>query len=145
MNTANILEHNRVILCHFDSYSCALNFARSGDTVLTPTPLPASVSDTPPPEPAGEQYAPDAVLDAVITKYGLNAAQLKIDAGFEAWLSAGESAPIRIHLVRISSPDIPHVAIEPLGAVFKPISQMRGMPPVELNLMRRVFDLIMGG
>lgn len=144
MNTANILDHNRIILCHFDSYSCALNFARYGDTILAPAPLPPSASDTPPLETAGEQHAPDAVLEAMVAKYGLNPAQLKIDEGFEAWLS-GESGPIRVHLVRISSPDIPHEAIEPMGAVFKPISQMRGMPATELNLMRQVFNLIMGG
>lgn len=143
MDTAHVFARNRVILSHFDSYSCALNFARSGDTILTP-PLAASASDAAAVEQPGEEYAPAAVLKAVVEHYGLNADQLKIDKGFEAWL-AGESAPIRVHLVRISSPDIPHAAIEPLGAVFKPISQMRGMPQVELNLMRKVFDLTLGG
>jgi hypothetical protein len=144
MSTPDILEHNRVILCHFDSYSCALNFARYGDSVLAPAPLPESASDMPAPRDAGEQHAPDAVLEALVAKYTLNPAQLNIDEDFEAWIS-GESGPIRVHLVRISSPDIPHEAIEPMGAVFKPISQMRGMPPLELNLMRQVFNLIIGG
>jgi hypothetical protein len=144
MNTTKILERNRVILCHFDSYSAALNFARYGDSVLAPAPLPQTASDMPSPDEAGEQHTPAAVLDALVAKHGLNPAQLKIDDGFEAWLS-DDNGPIRVHLVRFTSLDAPHEAIEPLGGVFKPISQMRGMPPIELNLMRQVFNLIIGG
>jgi hypothetical protein len=143
MNTANILERNRVILCHFDSYSAALNFARYGDSVLAPTPLPQTASDLPAPDEAGEQYTPAAVLDALVAKHGLNPAELKIDDDFEAWL-ADDIGPIRVHLVRFTTFEAPHEAIEPLGGVFKPISQMRGMPPLELNLMRQVFNLIIG-
>jgi len=144
MNAETILQRNRVILCHFDSYSCALNFARYGDSVLAPEPLPASAVETDPPGDADAQHEPATVLDALVVRYALNPAQLAIDDGFEAWLS-GETGPIRVHLVRIASPDIPHETIEPMGAVFKPISQMRGMPATELNLMRQVFNLIMSG
>ncbi|MDO9010073.1 MAG: fumarylacetoacetate hydrolase family protein, partial [Thiobacillus sp.] len=42
------------------------------------------------------------------------------------------SGPIRIHLVRFTTLDAPRQAIEPLGGVFKPISEMRGLPMVEL-------------
>lgn len=140
----NALEHNRVILCHFDSYSCALNFARYGGSVLAPAPLPEATSDMPPPAKAGERHAPAEVLDALVAKYGLDPAQLKIDDDFEAWLSS-DKGPIRIHLARFTGLDAPHAAIEPLGGVFKPISQMRGMPMTELNLMRKVFNLIIGG
>ena len=144
MNTPDILERNRVILCHFDSYSCALSFARYGDSVLAPAPLPESTSDMPPPDEAGEQHAPAAVLEALVAHSGLDPAQLRIDDGFQAWL-ADDDGPIRVHLLRFTSLDAPHAAIEPLGGVFKPISQMRGMPPAELNLMRQVFNLIIGG
>lgn len=143
MNT-NILDRNRVILCHFDSYSCALNFARYGDSVLAPAPLPESTSDMPAPSDAGDQHAPHAVLQALATQSALDPAQLKIDDDFQAWPS-DDSGPIRIHLARFTGIDAPHQAIEPLGGVFKPISQMRGMPPTELNLMRQIFNLIMGG
>ncbi len=143
MNT-NILDRNRVILCHFDSYSCALLFARYGDSVLAPAPLPEAASDMPTPSDAGAQHTSAAVLDALAARYALDPAQLKIDDDFQAWLS-DDSGPIRIHLARFIGLDAPHAAIEPLGGVFKPISQMRGMPVSELNLMRQVFNLIMGG
>lgn len=144
MNTTNLLEHNRVILCHFDSYSCALNFARYDDSILAPAPLSSHARAMDAPATATAHHEAGPVLDALAAKYGLDAAQLRIDDEFEAWL-ADNSHPVRVHLIRFTALDAPHAAIEPLGGVFKPISQMRGMPPIELNLMRRVFNLIMGG
>jgi len=144
MNDHNILDRNRVILCHFDSYSTALLFARYGDSVLAPAPLPEAASAIPAPDDDAAQHAPDAALAALTAQYGLDPKQLKIDDGFQAWM-ASDSGPIRIHLARFTGLDAPHEAIEPLGGVFKPISQMRGMPMTELNLMRQVFNLIMGG
>ncbi|MHB1187887.1 hypothetical protein [Thiobacillus sp.] len=144
MNNPNILERNRVILCHFDSYSTALLFARYGDSVLAPAPLPESASAMSAPNDDAAQHTPGAVLDTLVAKYGLDPKQLKIDEDFQAWITS-DSGPIRIHLARFTGLDAPHQAIEPLGGVFKPISQMRGMPMTELNLMRQVFNLIMGG
>lgn len=144
MNNDPIFDHNRVILCHFDSYSCALNFARYGNSIIMPTPLPEGASAMPPAGEATELQTPSKVFDALIAKTGLNPAQLKLDADFEAWMS-GDSGAIRIHLVRFTTPDIPRSAIEPLGGIFKSISEMRGMPMLELNLMRQVFNLIIGG
>ncbi len=141
MNT--LLDRNRVILCHFDSYSAALLFARYGDSVLAPAPLPETASAIPVPDDAS-QHEPDAVLAALGAQYGLGPKQLKIDDGFQAWM-ASDSGPIRIHLARFTGLDAPHQAIEPIGGVFKTISQMRGMPMTELNLMRQVFNLMMGG
>lgn len=143
MNDPTLLERNRVILCHFDSYSAALLFARYGGSVLAPTPLPEAARDMAAPDDAGAQHAPAAVLDALAAKYGLDAAQLKMDDGFQAWRS-DDIGLIRIHLARFTGLDAPHAALEPLGGAFRPISQMRGMPVAELDLMRQVFNLIMG-
>jgi hypothetical protein len=106
--------------------------------------LPEAASAIPAPSDASAQHGPDAVLDALAAQHGLDPMQLKIDDGFQAWM-ASDTGAIRIHLARFTGLDAPHKAIEPLGGVFKPISQMRGMPVTELNLMRQVFDLIMGG
>jgi hypothetical protein len=144
MTTPNILERNRVILCHFDSYSAALHFARYGDSILAPAPLPANASAIDAPGAAAQHHSPGPIVDALAAQYGLDPAQLRLDDDFEAWL-ADDSGPVRVHLVRFTTFDAPHAAIEPMGGVFKPISQMRGMPPLELNLMRQVFNLIIGG
>ena len=144
MTTPNILDHNRVILCHFDSYSTALVFARYDASVMMPAPLPETASAMEAPSDASAQHTPSAVLDAFVARYSLDPAKLKLDDSFQAWLST-DGNPIRIHLVRFTTLDAPHEALEPSGGVFKPISGMRGMLMIELNLMRQVFDLIMGG
>lgn len=144
MNDPSILDHNRVILCHFDSYSTALLFARYGTGILAPAPLPGSASAMPEPGDATGQHTPGPVLDALVAQYGLDATQLSLDAGFRAWMS-GDNGPICIHLARFTTFEAPRQAIEPLGGVFKPISEMRGLPMTELNLLRQVFNLIMTG
>ena len=139
-----IFDHNRVILCHFDSYSAALVFARYGATILAPAPLPESATPMTAPDKVAEQHDPDAVLNALSAQLALNPAQLDMDDVFHAWMNS-DSGPIRIHLVRFSTLDAPHQSIELFGGVFKPISEMRKMPMIELNLMRQIFNQIMGG
>lgn len=99
MNDDNILDSNRVILCHFDSYSTALVFARYGSSVLAPAPLPETARAMPVPEDASERHAPGAVLNALAAQYVLDLTQLRLDDDFQAWMSS-ERGPIRIHLAR---------------------------------------------
>lgn len=139
-----LFDRNRVILCHFDSYSTALVFARYGSSILAPAPLPESAAPMPAPSDAVEQHDPGAVLDALVAQMGLDPMQLNLDDGFQAWM-ASDNGPIRIHLVRFTTLDAPPQVIKPFGGVFKPISEMRGLPMIELNLMRQVFNQIMGG
>lgn len=140
----NTLSHNRVILCHFDSYSTALLFARYGTGVLAPSPLPEGASAMSEVTAPGARYEPAAALNALTSQYGLDAAQLGLVDDFQEWMSSAEG-PIRIHLARFTTFEAPRDAIEPHGGVFKPISEMRGTAMIELNLLRRAFNLIMGG
>jgi len=139
-----LFDHNRVILSHYDSYSAALVFARYGASILATTPLPQSAAPMSAPGDATELHDPGAVLAAIVAQAGLDPAQLRLDEGFQEWMSS-DSGPIRLHLVRFTTLDTPRQAIEPLGGVFKSISEMRGLPMIELNLMRQIFNLTMGG
>lgn len=138
------LRHNRVILCHFDTYSAALLFARYGASVLAPSPLPDGASAMPAVAAPGPEYDCAAVLDALGSDFGLDAGQLSPVDGFDEWVMS-ESAPIRVHLARFTTFEAPRAALEPHGGVFKPISEMRGTPVLELNMLRRAFNLMMGG
>ena len=139
-----LFDHNRVILSHYDSYSAALVFARYGASILATTPLPQSAAPMSAPGDVADQHNPAAVLAAIVAQAGLDPAQLKLDNDFQEWMSS-DSGPIRLHLVRFTTLDTPRQAIEPLGGVFKSISEMRGLPMIELNLMRQIFNLTMGG
>lgn len=140
-----VFDHNRVILCHFDSYSAALVFARYDTSILAPVALPESAAPTmAAPADIAEQYDPDSVLDALELQFGLDPDKLDMDELFQAWMSS-DSGPIRVHLARFTTQDAPHQTIEQFGGVFKPISEMRKMPLLELNLMRQVFNQILDG
>ena len=139
-----LFDHNRVILSHYDSYSTALVFARYGASILASTPLPQSAAPMPAPGDVTDQHDPGAVLAAIVAQAGLDPTQLKLDNDFQEWMSS-DSGPIRLHLVRFTTLDTPRQAIEPFGGVFKSISEMRGLPMIELNLMRHIFNLTMGG
>lgn len=140
----NILAHNRVILCHFDTYSTALLFARFGQTVLAPFPLPEAASPMPAPEAVSEQHSPGAALAAVVEHFALEGETLNMVEPYQAWMDT-EQGPIRIHLARFNTFEAPRGALEPHGATFKPISELRGLSATDLQFLRQAFNLIMGG
>ncbi|EQD79916.1 hypothetical protein [Ferrovum myxofaciens] len=144
MDSANIFDHNRVILCHFDNYSAASFFARYGSSILAPAPLPEGAGAIAEPADITECHAPEVVKAALIVRYGFAPAELTHATGFREWMGSS-AAPIRIHLFRFTTFDPPCAALEPHGGIFKPISEMRGTPMMELNLLRRAFDLVMSG
>jgi hypothetical protein len=141
--TDNIFRQNRIILCHFDTYSTALLFARQGTSVLLPEPLPEEASALAEPPSVAPQYNPDEVLLACFERYGLDASNLRPVADFQEWMDSS-SGPVRVHLAQFTTLDAPHEAMQPHDVVFKPISQMRGTPMIELNLLRRAFNLFTG-
>ncbi|MGC9215693.1 hypothetical protein [Acidithiobacillus sp.] len=142
MPASGLLERNRLIFCHFDSYSTALRFVRINDSVMLPAPLPENARMDAAPTDTGD--TPTDVLHAVLEKLNINSSQIEMDDGFEAWLST-DIGPIRIHVARFTTFEAPHEAIAPHGGVFKPISELRRLPMTELTLLRKVFDLVMGG
>ena len=139
---STLLDRNRVIFCHFDSYSAALLFARFGTSVLAPSPLPEGASAMSGFTASGAEYEPAAAVNALAALYGFNATELTLVDGFEEWVNA--ESPIRIHLARFTTFEPPRDALERHGGLFKPISEMRGMAMHELHLLRRAFNLIIG-
>lgn len=144
MDTADIFDRNRVILCHFDNYSAASFFARFGTSVLAPNPLPECAGPIAPPSEITEKHAPESVMQALCAHYGFDPEELAIASGFQEWMGS-DAGPIRIHLARFTDLDPPRETLEPHGAVFKPISELRSSPMIELNLLRSAFNLVMSG
>ena len=143
MTTPDILNRNRVILCHFDSYSTALVFARWGKTVLMPEALPESALPMPAPASIGPEHAGDAVMQAAVDRCGLNPSELVHVDEFDHWAQT-DAGPVRIHLLRFTTTDAPKAHLETQGGIFKPISELRGTAMSELMLLREVFNLIIG-
>lgn len=146
MNISTPLSRNRVILCHFDSYSTALVFARWPDrSLILPAPLPASAQVAAPPSHIEDCHDAQRIMQATVSAYGLNEDDLTYVTDFDQWIQTDEEGLVRIHLLRFTTFEAPSAVIEAHGGTFKPISELRGSAPIELGLMRHVFNLIMGG
>jgi hypothetical protein len=147
MTSQDILARNRVVFCHFDSYSTALVFPRKDKTVLWPQALPESSAPMAEPANAGTEdaamYAGDRVLQAVVAELGLNADDLVYVKEFKHWAQT-DGGPVRIHLLRFDTFEAPKATFESLGGTFKAISELRGHAMSELVLLRDVFNLIIG-
>lgn len=147
MSTASsaLFDLNRVILCHFDSYSTALVFARwSNRSLLWPTPLPESAKQVPPPADIDAAHAGAPMLQAAIDHFQVLPEDIVVMDDFNEWLSS-DAGPQRVHLLRFTTFEAPAKLIAPEEGVFKPISELRGSNPTELLLLRQVFNLIIGG
>ncbi len=133
---------HRAILCHFDGYSTALVFARWPDgSLLWPGPLPEGA------QPAEAEVPNDgeAVRQAVLQKFTIKDSDLVWVREFDEVLQAGDGPACRVHLLRFQTFEAPGEVIEPAGGVFKPLPALRGSAAVELNLLREVFNLMVGG
>lgn len=139
-----LMARNRAILCHFDSYSTALLFARWGTTMLWPEALPAGTSPMAAPDAIAPIYDGEAVRQHVAATLGLNEKEIIHMDDYQQWVQA-EDGPIRIQLLRFTTFEAPKAQIDALGAVFKPISELRGSAMSELVLLREVFNLIVAG
>lgn len=137
----DVFERNQAILCHFDSYSALLLFARFGRTLLAPGAAETSPLES---AEASDLHAPEAVRDALAARYGLVADELVHQPRFSAWL-AGPSGPVRVHLFRVNSFSPPKAALEAHEGAWRPVSELRGVAKHELDYARSVFNLIMGG
>lgn len=138
---------HRVIFCHFDGYSTALLFARwPSGSLLWPAPLAEGArafAATDAALPAAEEGA--AVREAAIAQLGLNPAEVVRVAEFDEGLTEADGSTVRVHLLRFDTFEALGAAIEPAGGVFRHLPALRGSSPVELGLLRVVFNLMIGG
>lgn len=144
MSSPQILQANRVILAHFDSYSAALLFARWGKCLLAPEPLPEGAVALPVPEQIDAGHDGEAVLQAAVAALKLKPDEIVRMPEFDAWFMA-DGQPVRVHVLRFTCFEAPAALLEAQGAVFKPISELRGSAMSELMLLREVFNILVGG
>lgn len=145
MNAVDIMQANRAILAHFDSYSCALLFVRWAEgSLLWPAPLAEGATPMDAPDGADAAHDAEAVLRATIARCGLNPAEVIHAGDFQQWLRTPDG-PVRIHLLRFTTPDAPKGAVEAHGGAFRHMTQLRGAAMSELLMLREVFNLFVGG
>jgi hypothetical protein len=132
----------RLILFHKQKTSARTRFLLFAETVLAFGPLPASARLLP--ENAGTiRLHPAAHLHAAEERLGLPAGSLEPVADFHLEVEADDGA-VPVLLAGFTSIDPPFAAAEAIGAHFAPITEARGLPAVELELLRRAYEILIG-
>lgn len=132
----------RLILFHKQKTSARTRFLRFADTVLAFGPLPASAAVRVEDDGALRLH-PAAPVRQAEERLGLPAGSLEPipDYQFDVETAAGR---VPVLLAAFTSIDPPFAAAEAAGGRFAAITEARGLPPVELELLRHAYELIIG-
>lgn len=131
----------RLILFHKQKTSARTRFLRFADTVLAFGGLPASAQVAA--EAGSVRPHPAVHLHAAEQRLGLPPGSLEALPEFEHDVETGNDV-VPVLLAAFTSIDPPFAAAEAIGGRFVAITEARGLPPVELDLLRKAYEILIG-
>ena len=131
----------RLILCHKQKTSARTRFLRFPETVMAFAPLPAPATLAAQIGPVRPH--PTAHLRAAEAKLGLTAGAIEAVADFDVDVDTPDGT-IPVLLAAFTGIDPPFAAAEAVGARFSAITEARGLPQVELDLLRKAYEILIG-
>ncbi len=136
----------RVILFHKQSTSARTRFLRfdESSSICAFEPLPPSAILRDPGAADDTPLHPGAAVSAAERQLGLDRGGLEAEAEFTAVAEVG-GEPIPVFLVRFTATDPPFELAERYHGTFIDLTQARGLPEVELALLRRAYEVVLGG
>lgn len=132
----------RLLLVHKQKTSARVRFLRFSHGVTAFDPLPA-LSDINDDEAPQVVHHPNVYLRAAEQRLGLPAGSLAHEAEFEALVHT-PAGPIAVYLTHINTIDPPFAEAEALGGRFIAITEAIGGMPVEMELLRRAYAVVLG-
>ena len=131
----------RLILYHKQKTSARTRFLRFADGVMAFEPLPALsvVSDTH----SAVLPHPAACVKEAESRLGLPAGALRPEPEFQVEVETPDGK-VPVVLAEFTAIDPPFAAAEAVGARFIAITEARSLPAVELELMRRAYEVVLG-
>lgn len=143
------MDAARLIVYHKQATSARLRFLRFAEhTVCGFGALPRLAAVVEQAEMARFDPAvvphPAPLLGRMEKSLGLAAGSIEIDGDFLARVDVPDG-PLTIYLARFTSIDPPFDAAAARGGTFIDLTQARELPPPELELLRRVYQHVMGG
>jgi len=151
---SNLMESARVILYHKQSTSAMtrffrLNSEKAGEGVLVGRPLPQLATligsdESSSADVAGVVPHPGAIATEIEKWLALPAGSLQVDGDFMQLVEI-PGAVVRVYLMRFTTIDPPFERAEAVDAAFVPLTQTRGLPPVQMELLRTAYATIMEG
>lgn len=134
----------RVILYHKQATSARtrfLKFAHESVCAFEPIPMPAQLLE----EACGKMVNhPTAILQEVEQRLEFPAGSLKAEGEYRHTVEV-PGRNIQIILASINTMDPPFEQAERSNACFIDLTQARGLPSVELELLRHAYELVLGG
>ncbi|MEJ2590806.1 MAG: hypothetical protein P8178_05290 [Candidatus Thiodiazotropha sp.] len=134
----------RVILYHKQATSARtrfLRFAHESVCAFEPIPMPAQLLDA---DDGKMINHPAAILQEVEKRLDFPAGCLKAEAEYRHTVEV-PGKRIQIILANITTMDPPFEQAEKAHAGFIDLTQARGLPMVELQLLRHAYELVLGG
>lgn len=134
----------RVILYHKQATSARTRFVKfEGNTILGFSPVArlAQVDDT---KSGNTHLHPSAILRETEKRLDLEYESLEAEPEFQHSIDIPDEV-VQVILARITTMDPPFDEVVNLGGSFIDLTQARGLPPVELELLRHAYELILGG
>lgn len=133
----------RLILVHKQKTSGRLRFLRLPHGTVAFTPLPALsdlIDDAPPPQVV---HHPAAFIQAAESRLGLPAGSLAHEPEFHATVDT-PAGPVSLHLASFTTIDPPFDEAAALGGKFVAITEAMGGMPVEMDLLRYAYEVLLG-
>lgn len=134
----------RAIFFHKQATSARLRFLRfAHGSVCAPEPLPADAQLQAPIEGCSAAEA-ESVLEQLHSLYEFGEDSLQIETEFACDVLS-DTATMPVLLVGIDRTDPPFELAEGMDASFIDLTQARGLPPLELQLLRQAYECVLGG
>ena len=134
----------RVILYHKQATSARTRFVLfAGDTVFAFGPT-APLSQVQQAQGGNTVMHPAAIMQRTEEMIGLPAQSLKTEAEFQHSVEV-PGGTVQILLAAITTIDPPFDAVEQAGGKFIDLTEARGLPPVELEMLRHAYEVVLGG
>ncbi len=133
----------RLILVHKQKTSGRLRFLRLPHGTVAFTPLPP-LSDLME-HAASPQvvHHPAAIIQAAESRLGLPAGSLMHEPEFQATVDTPDG-PVAMHLASFTTIDPPFDEVAALGGKFIAITEAAGGMPVEMDLLRYAYEVLLG-
>jgi hypothetical protein len=135
----------RLIMYHKQSTSARTRFLRlpyGGVCGFAALPNEAVIEESGAASPKVVTH-PALVLREAEIRLGLPSGSLEMESGFRCEVAAGDERT-QVFLARFTSIDPPFETAQTSGASFIDLTQARALPPVELDLLRRSYERILG-
>lgn len=136
----------RLVMYHKQATSARTRYLKlASGSICAFQPLPDGSELSIAPTVEGEVLPhPGAVIAAAEHWLGLEAGALEFQGEFRARAKA-EGQSLSIYLVRFTTIDPPFQAAGEVGASFIAITEGRGLPTAELEILRKSYEYIMEG